>query len=86
MLGLRGLPVSLLTPYAVLHPNGSMSLGTINQAIQKRFDCPEFQAYFQDFIQVVPNAMTELTHWQQEGYALIKPEIFVKQTPTEKIR
>lgn len=41
---------------------------------------------FQDFIQVVPNAMTELAHWQQEGYALIKPEIFVKQTPVEKIR
>ena len=41
---------------------------------------------FQDFIQVVPNAMTELVHWQQEGYALIKPEIFIKQTPTEKIR
>lgn len=41
---------------------------------------------FQEFIQVVPNAMTELAHWQQEGYALIKPEIFVKRTPTEKIR
>jgi uncharacterized protein len=41
---------------------------------------------FHDFIQVVPNAMTELAHWQQEGYALIKPEIFVKQTPMEKIR
>lgn len=41
---------------------------------------------FHEFIQVVPNAMTELAHWQQEGYALIKPEIFVKRTPTEKIR
>jgi intracellular sulfur oxidation DsrE/DsrF family protein len=41
---------------------------------------------FQDFIQVVPNAMTELTHWQQEGYALIKPQIFIKQIPLESIR
>ena len=41
---------------------------------------------FQDFVQVVPNAITELAHWQQEGYALIKPEIFVKQTPVESIR
>lgn len=41
---------------------------------------------FQNFIQVVPNALTELAHWQQEGYALITPQIYVKRIPIEKIR
>jgi intracellular sulfur oxidation DsrE/DsrF family protein len=41
---------------------------------------------FQDFIQVVPNAMTELAHWQQEGYALITPHIYEKRFPIEDIR
>lgn len=41
---------------------------------------------YQDFIQVVPNAYTELAHWQQEGYALITPQIYVKRIPIEKIR
>lgn len=41
---------------------------------------------FQDFIQVVPNAITELAHWQQEGYALITPHIYEKRFPIEEIR
>ncbi|MEW6132145.1 MAG: DsrE family protein [Pseudomonadota bacterium] len=41
---------------------------------------------FQDFIQVVPNAITELAHWQQEGYALITPRIYEKRFPIEEIR
>lgn len=41
---------------------------------------------FQDYIQIVPNAMTELAHWQQEGYALITPQINIKRIATEKIR
>ena len=41
---------------------------------------------FQPFVQVVPNAITELAHWQQQGYALIKPEITAKRLPIESIR
>jgi intracellular sulfur oxidation DsrE/DsrF family protein len=41
---------------------------------------------FQDFVQVVPNAIAELAHWQQEGYALITPHIYEKRFPIESIR
>lgn len=41
---------------------------------------------FQDFIQIVPNAITELAHWQQEGYALITPHIYEKRFAIEEIR
>lgn len=41
---------------------------------------------FQDFIEVVPNAMTELAHWQQQGYALIIPRILDKKFSIESIR
>ncbi len=41
---------------------------------------------FQPFVEVVPNAITELAHWQQQGYALIKPEITDKRFPIESIR
>lgn len=41
---------------------------------------------FQDFIQVVPNAITELAHWQNEGYGLIAPRIYEKRFPIESIR
>ncbi len=41
---------------------------------------------FQEFIDVVPNAMTELAHWQQQGHALIIPQIFEKKLDIEKIR
>jgi uncharacterized protein len=41
---------------------------------------------FQDFVEVVPNAITELAHWQMEGYALIVPQIMDKVISIEAIR
>lgn len=41
---------------------------------------------FQNFIEVVPNAITELAHWQQQGYALILPQIMDKKIDIESIR
>ncbi len=41
---------------------------------------------FQDFVEVVPNAITELAHWQQQGYALIIPQILDKTSNIEDIR
>lgn len=41
---------------------------------------------FQDFVEVVPNAITELAHWQQQGYALIIPQIMTKTINIESIR
>lgn len=41
---------------------------------------------FQEFIEVVPNAITELAHWQQQGYALIIPQIMDKKFNIESIR
>lgn len=41
---------------------------------------------FQDFVEVVPNAITELAHWQQQGYALIVPHIMDKRFNIESIR
>lgn len=41
---------------------------------------------FQEFIEVVPSAMTELVHWQQQGYALLKPTVMDKIHRIEDIR
>ncbi len=41
---------------------------------------------FQDFIQIVPSAITELAHWQNQGYALIAPNIMEKRFSIEEIR
>lgn len=41
---------------------------------------------YQDFIEVVPNAITELAHWQMQGYGLITPNIMEKKFDVEKIR
>ena len=41
---------------------------------------------FQDFIEVVPNASTDLAHWQQQGYALSVPQIMDKKIDIESIR
>lgn len=41
---------------------------------------------FQDFIEIVPNAITELAHWQQQGYALITPQVMAKRINIEAIR
>ncbi|MFO8025668.1 DsrE family protein [Thiohalophilus sp.] len=41
---------------------------------------------FQDFIKLAPSAITELVHWQQQGYGLITPNIMSKQLSIEDIR
>lgn len=41
---------------------------------------------FQDFVQVVPSAITELAHWQLQGYALITPQVLLKSQAIEEIR
>jgi len=41
---------------------------------------------FQSFVKIVPSAITELGHWQQEGYAIIKPEIMEKKFSIEELR
>ncbi|MDH5600789.1 MAG: DsrE family protein, partial [Gammaproteobacteria bacterium] len=41
---------------------------------------------FQSFVKVVPSAITEIGHWQQEGYAIIKPEILEKKFSVEELR
>ena len=41
---------------------------------------------FQDFVQVVPSAITELAHWQLQGYALITPQVLIKTRAIEEIR
>lgn len=41
---------------------------------------------FQDFIEVVPSAITELAYWQQQGYGLITPQIREKRFSIEEIR
>ncbi len=40
----------------------------------------------QDFVLVVPSAITELAHWQLQGYALIRPRILEKRLSIEEIR
>ena len=40
----------------------------------------------QDFVEVVPSAMTELVYWQQQGYGLLQPQILEKRFSTEEIR
>ena len=41
---------------------------------------------FQDFVEVVPSAMTELAHWQMKGYALIIPQVMDKKYSIEELR
>lgn len=41
---------------------------------------------FQDFVQVVPSSIVEIGHWQQEGYAIIKPQIMEKKFSVEELR
>jgi intracellular sulfur oxidation DsrE/DsrF family protein len=41
---------------------------------------------FQDFVEVVPSAITELAHWQLQGYALITPVVPEKKYSIEEIR
>jgi intracellular sulfur oxidation DsrE/DsrF family protein len=41
---------------------------------------------FYDFVEVVPSAITELAHWQLQGYALITPVVMEKKLAIEDIR
>jgi len=41
---------------------------------------------FQDFIRVIPSAITELAHWQLQGFALITPHVMDKKYSIEEIR
>lgn len=39
-----------------------------------------------EFVEVVPSAITELAHWQLQGYSLIAPRILSKKHTIEDIR
>ena len=39
-----------------------------------------------DFVTVVPSGITELAHWQLQGYALIQPQVLTKKQRNEDIR
>ena len=41
---------------------------------------------FYEFIEVAPSAITELSHWQQQGYSLITPVVMEKKYAIEDIR
>lgn len=41
---------------------------------------------FYEFIDVVPSAFTELVHWQNQGYALITPQVFIRRQTVEEMR
>ena len=41
---------------------------------------------FYEFIEVVPSAITELVHWQQQGYALMTPVVLEKKYSIDEIR
>ena len=41
---------------------------------------------FYDFVRVVPSAITDLAHWQLEGYALLTPTVMDKKYAIEEIR
>lgn len=40
---------------------------------------------FQDFVEVVPSAITELGYWQQQGYGLITPQVLEKRFSIEEL-
>jgi intracellular sulfur oxidation DsrE/DsrF family protein len=41
---------------------------------------------FQDFVRIVPNAVTELVHWQSKGYSLIIPQVPEKHNSIEELK
>jgi len=43
-------------------------------------------ADFYDFVEVIPSAITELAHWQLQGYAVITPQVLEKKHAIEEIR
>jgi uncharacterized protein len=44
------------------------------------------RADMQPFVEVTPSAMTELVHWQNQGYGLITPVVTDKRLSIEEIR
>jgi len=40
----------------------------------------------QDFVKIVPSAITDIAHWQIKGYALITPQILEKKFNLDDIR
>jgi intracellular sulfur oxidation DsrE/DsrF family protein len=41
---------------------------------------------FYDFVTIVPSAMNELVHWQEQGHALLIPQMLEKRFSIEEIR
>ena len=41
---------------------------------------------FHEFVQIVPNAVTELIHWQSKGYSLVIPQVPEKHSSIEELR
>ncbi len=41
---------------------------------------------FYEFVKVTPSAITELAHWQGQGYAVIAPDIMDKKYSIQEIR
>lgn len=41
---------------------------------------------FQDFVQIVPNAITEIIHWQMQGYGLVIPQVLEKHHTVEELQ
>jgi intracellular sulfur oxidation DsrE/DsrF family protein len=41
---------------------------------------------FQDFVVIVPSAMTELVYWQTRGYGLLRPLVMSKKFSIQDIR
>ncbi len=38
------------------------------------------------FVELVPSAMPEIVHWQNQGYALLLPQVFSKKYEIDEIR
>ncbi len=41
---------------------------------------------FYGFVKIAPSAIAELAHWQNQGYAIIRPLVFEKKYSIEEIR
>ncbi len=41
---------------------------------------------FHDFVKLTPSAITEIAHWQLQGYALVTPVVLDKKFSIEEIR
>lgn len=41
---------------------------------------------FHEFVQIVPNAITEIIHWQMQGYGLVIPQVLEKHYSVEELQ